>query len=479
MGDNKSVRLGSYTFSFKDIKCTKANGALSSLRRLAFTLEKKDLGPQFLQCLGNAPFVNQVERTAKGIRKPALLRKTNVVLFCWKRILVVPARKIVTTNNKRCPACYTEPKEQSECQVKMINCTGKDETYCAEVFLQKKEGGKNTTTTMKGCANKAFCEKMDISATASSFTLLPNSNYVLGYQNPEFLELFLDFTLLEEPGEDHVFLTGVLGQLFRASLPLPIHCCQDATGQLHIANMLRGQLAVGGRRESQAGGSALNKAPVSSHEDFTDLLPSHPICYRRPEKTRKESICRPIFVVDAAGLSLECEECLGLRDCSGNMVTCDIGKDRCSVTGMVLPMGLSLNIKTCVSSDVCDKGVQVINMGQQGKAVAHLKCCEGDECRNVASPDILPLEISLKGCANKALCDSLVGYEAMAPENNGDHAMRCTPNSSIYLQEFTTVGQWNDLIKIEEFSGGVNTIPRWFGLFITILSGILLRKLLA
>ncbi|XP_039220281.1 phospholipase A2 inhibitor and Ly6/PLAUR domain-containing protein-like isoform X1 [Crotalus tigris] len=88
----------------------------------------------------------------------------------------MPARKIVTTNNKRCPACSTEPKEQSGCQEKLINCTGEDEMYCAEVFLQKKEGGKNMTVTMKGCANKAFCEKMEISAVASAFTLLPNSN---------------------------------------------------------------------------------------------------------------------------------------------------------------------------------------------------------------------------------------------------------------------------------------------------------------
>lgn len=32
------------------------------------------------------------------------------------------------------------------------------------------------TTTMKGCANKAFCEKMEISTIVSPFTLLPNSN---------------------------------------------------------------------------------------------------------------------------------------------------------------------------------------------------------------------------------------------------------------------------------------------------------------
>ncbi|XP_013929757.1 PREDICTED: phospholipase A2 inhibitor LNF2-like [Thamnophis sirtalis] len=87
-----------------------------------------------------------------------------------------PSRKIVTTNNKRCPACYTQPKEQSGCEAKVINCTGEDETYCAEVFLQKKEGGKTMTTTMKGCANKAFCEKLEILTIESQFTLLPNSN---------------------------------------------------------------------------------------------------------------------------------------------------------------------------------------------------------------------------------------------------------------------------------------------------------------
>ncbi|XP_070619993.1 phospholipase A2 inhibitor LNF2-like [Erythrolamprus reginae] len=88
----------------------------------------------------------------------------------------LPARKMVTTHNKRCPACYSEPQEQKACQEKMMNCTGEDEIYCAEVFLEKKEGGKTITTTMKGCANKVFCEKMNVSAIASPFTLLLNSN---------------------------------------------------------------------------------------------------------------------------------------------------------------------------------------------------------------------------------------------------------------------------------------------------------------
>ncbi|XP_039220290.1 uncharacterized protein LOC120317626 [Crotalus tigris] len=55
LGSNKSIRFGSFTFTFKDIKCSPAtNGALSSLRRLAFALEKKDLGPQasfFFPCI--------------------------------------------------------------------------------------------------------------------------------------------------------------------------------------------------------------------------------------------------------------------------------------------------------------------------------------------------------------------------------------------------------------------------------------------
>ncbi|KAM6428666.1 phospholipase A2 inhibitor PIP-like [Liasis olivaceus] len=87
----------------------------------------------------------------------------------------LPPRKTVTTNTKRCPACYTEPKEQSGCEEKMIDCIGQDEIYCAELFLQTKEGGKNMTITMKGCANEAFCEKKEISAIDSTFTLLPNS----------------------------------------------------------------------------------------------------------------------------------------------------------------------------------------------------------------------------------------------------------------------------------------------------------------
>ncbi|XP_070806179.1 phospholipase A2 inhibitor NAI-like [Pituophis catenifer annectens] len=230
-----------------------------------------------------------------------------------------------------------------------------------------------------------------------------------------------------------------------------------------------------------------------------------------------------LFIIK--GLSLECEECLGIGGCSGDIVPCDFGKDRCSITDMALPIGLHLTIKTCVTSDICDKGVQVINLGQQGIAVAHLKCCDGHECENVVPPKLpkeapangkqcpacfalgktcleevtdctgdelycaegylnpnmgmLPVEVSLKGCANKALCDSLVGYEAMAPEDSGHHAIQCTPNSSIHHQEFTTVSQWNDLSRYHEYSGGVNTVPRWFGLFLTILSGVLLRKLLA
>ncbi|XP_058051932.1 uncharacterized protein LOC131204560 [Ahaetulla prasina] len=54
MGNNKFFQFGTYTFTFKNLQCTKANGAFSSLRRLAFTLEKKDLGPQvsfFLPCI--------------------------------------------------------------------------------------------------------------------------------------------------------------------------------------------------------------------------------------------------------------------------------------------------------------------------------------------------------------------------------------------------------------------------------------------
>ncbi|XP_015678011.1 phospholipase A2 inhibitor subunit gamma B [Protobothrops mucrosquamatus] len=216
-----------------------------------------------------------------------------------------------------------------------------------------------------------------------------------------------------------------------------------------------------------------------------------------------------LFII--GGLSLECEECIGIEHCFGNKLPCGLGKDKCSVTNMALPIGLSVTIKSCVSSDVCDKGVQVINLGQRKHVVAHLRCCEGDGCSDV--PPSIPelpetaaangkrcpacfaihgtcdekeidcsgdelycagglivssdLEVGLKGCANKALCDSLVAYEAMAPENSGHHAIQCTSNSSIHQEEFS------NLTRIQMSSGVVNTNPSWFGLFITIFSGLI------
>ncbi|XP_039220293.1 phospholipase A2 inhibitor subunit gamma B-like isoform X2 [Crotalus tigris] len=180
----------------------------------------------------------------------------------------------------------------------------------------------------------------------------------------------------------------------------------------------------------------------------------------------------PVFLLALLvirGLSLECEECIGIDDCSGDKLPCGLGKDKCSVTNMALPIGLSVTIKSCVSSDVCDKGVQVINLGQRKHLIAHLRCCEGDGCRDIP-PSISvtsTLEFSLKGCANKAFCDSLVAYEAMAPENNGHHAIQCTSNSSIHQEEFS------NFTRIGKSSGVVNTNPRWFGLFITIFSGLI------
>ncbi|XP_039220296.1 uncharacterized protein LOC120317631 [Crotalus tigris] len=50
----KSIQRGSYKLKFNEVQCSEANGAFSTLRRLAFTLEKKDLGPQasfFFPCI--------------------------------------------------------------------------------------------------------------------------------------------------------------------------------------------------------------------------------------------------------------------------------------------------------------------------------------------------------------------------------------------------------------------------------------------
>ncbi|XP_063168395.1 uncharacterized protein LOC134503523 [Candoia aspera] len=230
-----------------------------------------------------------------------------------------------------------------------------------------------------------------------------------------------------------------------------------------------------------------------------------------------------IFIVK--GLSLECEECTGIGDCSGNMRACALGKDRCSITYLHIPLGVSQIIKTCVPSIVCDKGIQVINLGQTGTVVAQLTCCEGDECRKIVPPALpektapngkqcpacfslqkgcyeevaycngdelycaegflesrierFPLEFSLKGCANKAVCDYLFGYETMITEDSTNHSIQCTPASSeIYQQESSTVSQWDSLTLIQITSRAVSIIPRWLGLFIPTLSGILLGKLL-
>ncbi|XP_015745687.1 uncharacterized protein LOC107326443 [Python bivittatus] len=51
---DQSIRLGTFTYTFNNINCSPASSALASLRRLAFTLDKKHLGPQmsfFLPCI--------------------------------------------------------------------------------------------------------------------------------------------------------------------------------------------------------------------------------------------------------------------------------------------------------------------------------------------------------------------------------------------------------------------------------------------
>ncbi|XP_007445457.2 phospholipase A2 inhibitor and Ly6/PLAUR domain-containing protein-like [Python bivittatus] len=68
------------------------------------------------------------------------------------------------------------------------------------------------------------------------------------------------------------------------------------------------------------------------------------------------------------------------------MLMCAPGKDRCSVTYLRTPFGISQIIKSCVPSIVCDKGIQVINLGRTGTVVVQLTCCERDECRRVVPP---------------------------------------------------------------------------------------------
>ncbi|XP_042295277.1 phospholipase A2 inhibitor gamma subunit B-like [Sceloporus undulatus] len=93
---------------------------------------------------------------------------------CKKAPTPLPARNSTASQEKKqCPACYSE---MNGCEEKTIECSRADEVMCAESYYQTLNSErKNVTTTMKGCANQAFCDNMKLFPLG---VLLPQSKCV-------------------------------------------------------------------------------------------------------------------------------------------------------------------------------------------------------------------------------------------------------------------------------------------------------------
>ncbi|XP_044291223.1 phospholipase A2 inhibitor gamma subunit B-like [Varanus komodoensis] len=91
---------------------------------------------------------------------------------CQKNPSSWPTRNTSSASEKKtCPACFSQG---TECKEETIDCAKAGEVYCAEVFQQTTEEDGKIKTTMKGCANKDFCETMEMFSTGAT-TLLTDS----------------------------------------------------------------------------------------------------------------------------------------------------------------------------------------------------------------------------------------------------------------------------------------------------------------
>uniref|UniRef100_A0ACB8FSG9 Uncharacterized protein n=1 Tax=Sphaerodactylus townsendi TaxID=933632 RepID=A0ACB8FSG9_9SAUR len=74
-----------------------------------------------------------------------------------RRITPTPPPLNTTPNGKTCPACYAV--DSLECEEEIIPCTG-DQFYCLEKSGSISLGERSMATTIKGCANNAYCNNM-------------------------------------------------------------------------------------------------------------------------------------------------------------------------------------------------------------------------------------------------------------------------------------------------------------------------------
>ncbi|XP_067413432.1 phospholipase A2 inhibitor and Ly6/PLAUR domain-containing protein-like [Emydura macquarii macquarii] len=157
------------------------------------------------------------------------------------------------------------------------------------------------------------------------------------------------------------------------------------------------------------------------------------------------------------GACLQCEVCIGVDKCMGNMETCPSGKDSCGISvleGVIVGMNIQGVIKSCVASSECRASPDVMRFGNGITIRKSTTCCVGDACSTASATmppanrtpnglrcpvcssvfnipcsketldctgdetqcitlvghtilDTVPLQTTLKGCATESVCTHL------------------------------------------------------------------------
>uniref|UniRef100_A0A8D0BDA0 Phospholipase A2 inhibitor and Ly6/PLAUR domain-containing protein-like n=1 Tax=Salvator merianae TaxID=96440 RepID=A0A8D0BDA0_SALMN len=181
----------------------------------------------------------------------------------------------------------------------------------------------------------------------------------------------------------------------------------------------------------------------------------------------------------AVGISLDCEECVGLGSiCQGPKKTCSANEDTCAiiVSESLGSMNTTKSMKRCLESTACIRDPISFNLGPGLIATTQIFCCVEEECESPPAwrprnftlngkkcpsclstqakckEEIVPCagnenycfqisgsstvvgilaEIHMKGCANKAACDSKeVITDVAIPGINVKQKAVCTGGSA-------------------------------------------------
>ncbi|CAI5781107.1 A2 inhibitor and Ly6 PLAUR domain-containing B-like [Podarcis lilfordi] len=159
------------------------------------------------------------------------------------------------------------------------------------------------------------------------------------------------------------------------------------------------------------------------------------------------------------GVALECEECsIFGNNCTGRKKPCSQYQDTCSVSVTSLNLtleGQTAFTKSCFSSELCNKGPLIINMGSSGTSVTESRCCGGDACNTAR-----PLKPRRNTTLNGKECSVCLpdGTECKPIKCAGDET-KCleisgTTNESNYKSHIRTRGCWRDVVC-------VNLVAQW------------------